>query len=302
MKKPLRDEAPCEMPLGTQKLLLQVYGAMEEYLNQENASSDQSRIVEWVSQKVGVGRSEIERALYWLSTVGKKIVSLENYVRDSHQQEHPSCNEDPHDAMTMLATGREWVYLKDTLPDSDQSDNSLTADLRDIFRRLFNPLLDREQKVLNLRYGLWCGYDYTQEEVAYSLKRTRSRISQIEQDAIRKLQQPSCLQELADFLPTEKDSKELPRPNMRERILSDYPLALANHALERGDEQTYWGSLEDIRKMYGRDETRHTPLRTIYVSEEHRMEQEGSLPHAQEEIANTEETTLSAEAGMNESE
>ena len=58
----------------------------------------------------------------------------------------------------------------------------------------------REREILNLRFGLGDGYNYTLEEVAYIFKVTRERIRQIEDRALRKLKDPRCSSELVGFL------------------------------------------------------------------------------------------------------
>lgn len=58
----------------------------------------------------------------------------------------------------------------------------------------------REREIINLRFGLGDGYNYTLEEVAYIFKVTRERIRQLEDRALRKLQDPRCSSELVGFI------------------------------------------------------------------------------------------------------
>jgi len=67
-------------------------------------------------------------------------------------------------------------------------------------RDLLQTLGYREREIINLRYGLGDGYNYTLEEVASIFKVTRERIRQIEDRALRKLQEPSRSAELVGFL------------------------------------------------------------------------------------------------------
>jgi len=67
-------------------------------------------------------------------------------------------------------------------------------------RHLLQTLGYREREIINLRYGLGDGYNYTLEEVASIFKVTRERIRQIEDRALRKLQEPSRSAELVGFL------------------------------------------------------------------------------------------------------
>ncbi len=67
-------------------------------------------------------------------------------------------------------------------------------------KNLLQTLGYREREIINLRYGLGDGYNYTLEEVASIFKVTRERIRQIEDRALRKLQEPSRSAELVGFL------------------------------------------------------------------------------------------------------
>ncbi|MFW5632045.1 MAG: sigma factor-like helix-turn-helix DNA-binding protein, partial [Acetivibrio ethanolgignens] len=61
-------------------------------------------------------------------------------------------------------------------------------------------LSPREEKVLNLRFGLEDGIPKTMEEVGKEFNVTRERIRQIEAKALRKLRHPSRSRKLKDYL------------------------------------------------------------------------------------------------------
>ena len=61
-------------------------------------------------------------------------------------------------------------------------------------------LTPREQKVLQLRFGLIDGRSRTLEEVGKEFDVTRERIRQIEAKALRKLRQPSRRKKLEDYM------------------------------------------------------------------------------------------------------
>ena len=61
-------------------------------------------------------------------------------------------------------------------------------------------LTEREQKVLEMRFGLLDGHSRTLEEVGKEFQVTRERIRQIESKALRKLRHPSRSKKLKDFL------------------------------------------------------------------------------------------------------
>jgi RNA polymerase primary sigma factor len=61
-------------------------------------------------------------------------------------------------------------------------------------------LTPREQRVLQLRFGLEDGRQRTLEEVGLEFQVTRERIRQIEAKALRKLRHPSRSRRLRDYL------------------------------------------------------------------------------------------------------
>jgi RNA polymerase primary sigma factor len=85
---------------------------------------------------------------------------------------------------------------------SSENPAEMTAQtlLRERLREVIKTLSDREQKVLNLRFGLEDGCPRTLEEVGSMFNVTRERIRQIEAKALRKLRHPSRLQKLEGFI------------------------------------------------------------------------------------------------------
>lgn len=74
--------------------------------------------------------------------------------------------------------------------------DQLSLDLRAVL----DTLTEREQHVLDLRFGLSSGYEMTLEEVGEIYNVTRERIRQIEAKALRKLRHPSRLKKLEGYL------------------------------------------------------------------------------------------------------
>jgi RNA polymerase primary sigma factor len=94
-------------------------------------------------------------------------------------------------------------YLGELLPDRSHGDPLQGVNgeaLRSGIDEALQSLNYREREILRLRYGLSDGYAYTLSEVGKIFSVTRERIRQIESEALRKLQQPSCSSKLADFL------------------------------------------------------------------------------------------------------
>ncbi len=72
--------------------------------------------------------------------------------------------------------------------------------LKDRLRAVLDTLNEREQAVLNLRFGLQDGYSRTLEDVGHKFCVTRERIRQIEAKALRKLRHPTRIRKLDGFL------------------------------------------------------------------------------------------------------
>ncbi len=64
-------------------------------------------------------------------------------------------------------------------------------------------LSEREQEVLELRFGLTDGYARTMEEVGKQFKVTAERIRQIEAKGLRKMRHPTRIKHIQGFLETE---------------------------------------------------------------------------------------------------
>ena len=72
--------------------------------------------------------------------------------------------------------------------------------LKEEIRAVLSTLQEREQEVLELRFGLIDGTSHTLEEVGKKFNVTRERIRQIEAKALRKLRHPSRAKKLKDFM------------------------------------------------------------------------------------------------------
>ena len=96
-----------------------------------------------------------------------------------------------------------------TLEDLDLISTNLETDFDDFWnynilkeeiKSVLLTLQEREQEVLELRFGLVDGTSHTLEEVGKKFNVTRERIRQIEAKALRKLRHPSRAKKLKDFL------------------------------------------------------------------------------------------------------
>jgi RNA polymerase primary sigma factor len=71
--------------------------------------------------------------------------------------------------------------------------------LHDNVSNIIKDLSPREQKILEMRFGLVDGVSHTLEEVGKEFDVTRERIRQIEAKAIEKIQQHHLIKKLVDY-------------------------------------------------------------------------------------------------------
>jgi RNA polymerase primary sigma factor len=154
------------------------------------ATQERSRrpTLEETAQAAGLSVAATHRAI----KVNRRMLSLDEPVSDESEN-----------------------YLGELLPDQRRDDplrgmheDSLKAGIAQALQSLNY----REREIIRLRYGLSDGYAYTLSEVGKIFSVTRERIRQIECDALRKLQQPSCAAKLANFLdhPAPRSSQPAP--------------------------------------------------------------------------------------------
>ncbi len=90
-------------------------------------------------------------------------------------------------------------FIKDeTMP--EPVDAAARELLKEQVRNALSVLTERERQVLEMRFGLLDGKDYTLEEVGRYFNVTRERIRQIEAKALRKLRHPTRSRYLRDYL------------------------------------------------------------------------------------------------------
>ena len=93
-----------------------------------------------------------------------------------------------------------------TLEDFIEDVKNITPDrsaalqlLRDYVRNVIKDLTPREQKILEMRFGLSDGVSHTLEEVGREFDVTRERIRQIEAKALIKMQSMQGIERLRDY-------------------------------------------------------------------------------------------------------
>jgi RNA polymerase primary sigma factor len=71
--------------------------------------------------------------------------------------------------------------------------------LKDYVQEIISQLTPREQKILEMRFGLLDGVSHTLEEVGAEFDVTRERIRQIEYKTLEKIQKHSLIKKLRDY-------------------------------------------------------------------------------------------------------
>ena len=115
-----------------------------------------------------------------------------------------------------MKISQETVSLETSVGDDDDGDSKLgdfiedqktiTPDrvaalrlLKDHVTEIIGELTPREQKILEMRFGLTDGVAHTLEEVGQEFGVTRERIRQIEAKALEKIQQNVHMKKLKDY-------------------------------------------------------------------------------------------------------
>ena len=132
--------------------------------------------IEEIAQELGVKPKKVERII----KVSRQPLSLEMPVGEEHDS-----------------------FLGDFIEDSEApspTDRALQQLLREQIDVVFASLTPREVRILQLRFGLVDGYNYTLEEVGKKFGVTRERIRQIEAQALGRLRHPSRSRKLRDFM------------------------------------------------------------------------------------------------------
>ena len=91
----------------------------------------------------------------------------------------------------------DFIEDQNALPPADVASRQL---LKEQIGEVLSSLTPREQRVIQLRFGLEDGRSRTLEEVGKEFNVTRERIRQIEAKALRKLRHPSRSRKLKDYL------------------------------------------------------------------------------------------------------
>src|SRR3989338_1733340 len=97
--------------------------------------------------------------------------------------------------MTRTANLKTLLRIQKTSPDR----KAALRLLRDYVKDLIHELSPREQKILEMRFGLNDGVSHTLEEVGQEFDVTRERIRQIEAKALEKIKASRNIEKLEDY-------------------------------------------------------------------------------------------------------
>ncbi len=106
-------------------------------------------------------------------------------------------------SLEMTIHEEDDASLTDFIEDEEVASPAFTAtrqQLRDVLNEVLDTLSPREVRILQLRFGLVDGYNYTLEEVGRKFGVTRERVRQIESQALKRLRHPSRSRKLRDYL------------------------------------------------------------------------------------------------------
>ncbi len=132
------------------------------------------------SKEIGLEMEMLPEKVEEIIKVSQLPISLESPIGDE---------EDSHLG--------DFIEDRNTLPPADVASRQL---LKEQIEEVLSTLTPREQRVLQLRFGLEDGRSRTLEEVGKEFNVTRERIRQIEAKALRKLRHPSRSRRLKDYL------------------------------------------------------------------------------------------------------
>jgi len=115
--------------------------------------------------------------------ISQETVSLEDKIGDSDDDDEASSRMD---------------FIEDTKTISPDKQAAMQL-LKDHVKEIISELSPREQKILEMRFGLGDGISHTLEEVGQEFGVTRERIRQIEAKALERIEQHEYMKKLKDY-------------------------------------------------------------------------------------------------------
>ena len=120
-----------------------------------------------------------------------KVRHMQKIAQDTVSLEAPVGDDDED------STLGEFIPDEQTLSPDQQVQRGI---LRDHVREIMVDLTPREQKILEMRFGLDDSMTHTLEEVGRKMGVTRERVRQIEAQALSRLRHPAIRRKLREYL------------------------------------------------------------------------------------------------------
>jgi RNA polymerase primary sigma factor len=179
----------------------------------------------WVRQAVSRALADQSRTIripvHMVETINKFQQAQRRLIQDLGREPMPEeiaseMGEDIEKIRHIIKISQETVSLETSIGDDDNDDSKLgdffedlktitpskaasLELLRDHIREIIRELTPREQKILEMRFGLEDGVAHTLEEVGQEFGVTRERIRQIEAKALERIEEHEGMRKLLDY-------------------------------------------------------------------------------------------------------
>jgi len=178
----------------------------------------------WIRQAITRSLADQSRTIripvHMVETINKFQQVQRRLIQDLGREPLPEeiaaeMGEDIEKVRHIISISQETISLEtsvgedeedSTLEDFIEDVKNMTPDrvaalqlLRDYVKEVISELSPREQKILEMRFGLTDGVAHTLEEVGQEFDVTRERIRQIEAKALEKIKQHAQIEKLKDF-------------------------------------------------------------------------------------------------------
>lgn len=179
----------------------------------------------WIRQAITRALADQSRTIripvHMVETINKYQQVQRQLIQDLGREPLPEeiaaeMGEDVEKVRHIIKISQETVSLETSVGDDDDEDSTLenfiedvkniTPDrhaslqlLKDYVQEAISDLSPREQKILEMRFGLTDGVSHTLEEVGREFDVTRERIRQIEAKALEKIQKSDIIKKLRDY-------------------------------------------------------------------------------------------------------
>lgn len=152
-------------------------------------SINNPKVYELLSEKLSFTNEQTEDVIY-------ASVPFESYEELYHMFFENFDVFEKHESIQMKGD----FYPQELISEEDVEENISDIMMHEQLLEVLETLTEREQRVLELRYGLKNGAPKTLEEVGAAFNVTRERVRQIEAKALRKLRHPSRSRKLRDYI------------------------------------------------------------------------------------------------------